>query len=117
MLRFFQRIQDTGATVVSTHHDNKEGAKAGGGSPVTMTGSGAFSGDADTIVSVELPRGEKQSESMCRNLNFTLRNSPHVGARSMQMQDDGHIVYDTEPIFTDEASAEVDGGAHAAPSI
>lgn len=112
MLHFFQRIQDAGITVVATHHDNKEGARAGGGSPVTMTGSGAFAGDADTIVSVELPRGERQGESMGRNLNFTLRNSPAIGARSMQMQEDGHIIYDTEPIHRDEEEETGD-----APSI
>lgn len=115
MLSFFQRVQDAGITVVATHHDNKEGARAGGGSPVTMTGSGAFSGDADTIVSVELPRGETQSESMVRNLNFTLRNSPHVGARSMQMQDDGHIIYDTSPV--NKAEEEVEERADDAPPI
>ena len=106
MLRFFQRIQDAGVTVVATHHDNKEGARAGGGSPVSMTGSGAFSGDADTIVSVELPRSERQGESTCRNLNFTLRNSPHVPARSMMMQDDGHLIYDTMPIAPPEDDAD-----------
>jgi hypothetical protein len=112
MLRFFQRIQDAGITVVATHHDNKEGARAGGGSPVTMTGSGAFSGDADTIISVELPRGEQLGESVVRNLNFTLRNSPHVGARSMQMQDDGHIIYDTSPV---NREAEEDDDDDAPP--
>lgn len=101
MLRFFQRIQDLGITVVTTHHDNKDGARAGGGSSTTMTGSGAFAGDADTIISVELPRNVTEEEPK-RNLNFLCRNSPAIGPRSMEMRDDGHLIYDTAPITADE---------------
>lgn len=106
MLRFFQRIQDAGITVVATHHDNKEGARAGGGSAVSMTGSGAFSGDADTIVSVELPKGESINTSRKRNLNFTLRNSPAVGPRSMEITEDGKIIYDSEPTWAETEEGE-----------
>lgn len=101
MLRFFQRIQDLGITVIATHHDNKDGARAGGGSSVSMTGSGAFAGDCDTIISVELPRDVSEEEPK-RNLNFLTRNSPAIGPRSVEMHEDGHLVYDTQPIIADE---------------
>lgn len=105
-LGFFERMQNEGITVVATHHDNKEGAKAGGGDPLTMTGSGAWSGDADTIVSVQVPKGHDQ-ESPRRNLRFLLRNAPAIGARAMEMQDDGTILYSPEPAgdWNDEKSA------------
>lgn len=93
MLSFFERVNDQGITVVSTHHDNKNSAKAGGGDPTGMTGSGAWAGDPDTIISVELPHGEKYTESTIRNLVFTLRNSPALAPRGMAMQDDGSILY------------------------
>ena len=117
MLRFFERLQDAGITVVATHHDSKDGARAGGGSAITMTGSGAFSGDADTIVSVELPKGETWETSTRRNLNFLLRNAAPVGPRSAEMQgDSATILYDSEPVF-----AEPDHGSNeatiVAPSI
>lgn len=118
MLGFFQRIQDQGITVIATHHDNKEGARAGGGSAVNMTGSGSFAGDADTIVSVELPRGESLNESKRRNFNFLLRNAPSIGARSMEIQEDGHIVYDRHPYNPDEVeAADLGDDAVPAPSI
>lgn len=93
MLSFFERLNDEGITVVATHHDNKSSAKSGGGDPTGMTGSGAWAGDPDTIVSVELPRSDKYTESVRRNLVFTLRNSPTIAPRGMTMQDDGSIVY------------------------
>lgn len=93
MLAFFERLNDHGITVVATHHDNKTAARTGGGDPLGMTGSGAWSGDPDTIVSVSLPVGDQLHSSKRRNVNFTLRNSPSISPRSFEMQDDGHILY------------------------
>lgn len=110
VLHFFQRLQDAGVTVVATHHDNKEGARSGGGSTLNMTGSGAFGGDADTIIGIELPHGEDEN-SPHRNINFMLRNAPAIGPRSFEMRDDGMIVYDTEPYYAEaEATAGGTGG-------
>lgn len=117
MLGFFQRIQDQGITVIATHHDNKDGARAGGGSAVNMTGSAAFAGDADTIISVELPRGEKLNTSRKRNYNFLLRNAPSIGPRSMEIQEDGHIVYDRSAFNPDEEEEDPGEDALHAPSI
>lgn len=96
LLQFYERIQDQGITVVTCHHDNKTYARAGGGNPLGMTGVGAFAGDADTIVSVSVPPG-KTTEDPQRNLHFTFRNAPSIGARGMEMGGDGSIVYSTEP--------------------
>jgi 5S rRNA maturation endonuclease (ribonuclease M5) len=92
LLHFFERVQDLGVTVITCHHDNKTFARQGGGNPLGMTGSGSFSGDFDTIVSISLPKG-KTIEDPERNMHFLMRNAPSVGARGMQMGDDGHIVY------------------------
>jgi RecA-family ATPase len=48
MLAFFERMNDEGITVVATHHNRK--ANSRGGEMDAMTGSGAFAGDADTVV-------------------------------------------------------------------
>lgn len=92
LLAFAQRLQDAGITVVLTHHDNKTYAKSGGGDPLGMTGAGAFAGDADTIVSVSIPKGQS-IESRERNLHFLLRNAPSLPARAMRMGEDGRIAY------------------------
>lgn len=89
MLNLFARMQDAGLTVIFTHHDNKEGARAGGGSPISMTGSGAFAGDADTIVSVSLPKGEHLDTSTKRNMHFTLRNAPILSPRGVEITEEG----------------------------
>lgn len=94
LLGFFERLNDEGITVVATHHDNKTFARSGGGDPLGMTGSGAWAGDPDTIVSVQLPRGESLNNSVKRNVNFTLRNSPAIAPRGFEMTDSG-IVYST----------------------
>jgi hypothetical protein len=109
ILRFFERLQDAGITVVATHHDNKEGARNGGGSTLHMTGSGAFGGDADTLIGIELPHGEDEN-SPHRNINFMLRNAPAIGPRSFEMTEDGQLIYDTEPFY---AEAEPTTGAEA----
>lgn len=105
VLDFFQRIQEQGITVVATHHDNKESAKARGGDPVGMTGSGAFGGDPDSIVSIELPRGDPR-DSTRRNLHFTLRNAPAIYPRGMWIQEDGRIMYSTEAFALQEEGEE-----------
>lgn len=107
ILSFYERLQNEGITVVTTHHDNKTAARSGGGDPIGMTGAGDFAGDADTIVSVSLPRGKKIEDPQ-RNLSFLLRNSPSIGARGMEMQSDGHIVYSTEMFgdFADDSDAD-----------
>jgi hypothetical protein len=115
VLGFFERVQDEGITVVTTHHDSKESAKTRGGEALGMTGSGAFGGDPDSVVSIELPRGEDYATSPRRNLNFLLRNAPSIGARSMEIKDDSKIVYSTDPL----GYIEEDDGANleALPSI
>lgn len=105
LLHFFERLQDSGVTVVTTHHDNKTYSRQGGGDPLGMTGVGAFAGDADTIVSVSIPKGMTIEEPI-RNLHFTLRNAPSISARGMRMGEDGHIVYSTSAY---DNSADDDG--------
>ena len=109
MLHFFERCQNAGVTVIATHHDNKAGARGGGGTVLDMTGSGAFGGDADTIVSVALPHGQRL-ESPERELHFLLRNAPSPSARSMRMTDDGTIEYGLSPV-----AAEATPGAEQPP--
>lgn len=96
LLNFFARLQDNGITVVSTHHDNKTYSRAGGGNPLGMTGVGAFAGDADTIVSVGIPKGS-DVDSPLRNLHFTLRNAQAISAKGLQMTEIGQLVYSNEP--------------------
>jgi hypothetical protein len=96
MLMFFERLNGEGITVVATHHDSKSAARARGGDPLDMTGSGAWAGDPDTLISIELPRGENHRTSVKRNVNFTLRNAPAIGGRAFEMHEDG-IAYHMEP--------------------
>jgi hypothetical protein len=70
-----------------------------------MTGSGSFAGDADTIISVEVPK-DHDLNSPHRNLNFTLRNAPAIQPRSMEITEDGIIRYSDEPIFGEAGTAE-----------
>ncbi len=97
MLGFFESLQDEGITVVTTHHDGKAATRMGGGDPLSMTGSGAFAGDPDTLVSISLPYGVKDTNDPRRNLHFTLRNAPAIGARGMEISSDGKITYATTP--------------------
>lgn len=89
-------IKAAGVTVVLTHHDNKSASRQGGGDPLGMTGSGAFAGDADTIVSISVPYGLKV-EDPHRNVNFTVRNGPAPSGRAMVF-DDERLLYLPEPI-------------------
>lgn len=101
MLSLFERLNAEGITVVATHHDNKASVKGGGGDPAAMTGSGAWVGDPDTIISIELPEGEDHRTSLKRTMNFTLRNAPMIGSRAFTMTDHG-IEYHNEGWETDE---------------
>lgn len=114
VLGFFERVQNEGITVVTTHHDSKASARSRGGDALGMTGSGAWGGDPDSIVSIELPRGEDYATSPCRNMNFLLRNAPSVGPRSMEIRDDGKIIYSTEPVGLEIEEGEADASL---PSI
>lgn len=116
ILHFFETLQDEGITVVATHHDNKEGARKGGGSTLDMTGSGAFGGDADTIIGIELPHGETET-SPHRNVTFMLRNAPSPGPRSFEMTDDGQMIYDTEPYYAEPPESTGSESIVAQPAI
>lgn len=107
MLQFFSRLQDEGITVVATHHDNKASSRGGGGDALSMTGSGAWAGDPDTIISVALPKGDSLSSSTRRNLHFTLRNSPPIAPRGFELHNDETLRYTLDahgPSDSDEAS-------------
>ena len=97
LLGFFERINNLGITVIYTHHDSKDSARARGGDALGMTGSGAIAGDPDSIVSIALPPGDTWGESTRRNLHFTLRNSPAISSRSMAIHESGYLTYSTEP--------------------
>lgn len=102
MLSFFERINGEGITVVATHHDTKDASRHRGGDIYGMTGSGAFVGDPDTIMSIELPYGDDMRTSTRRNIHFTLRNAPSVPGRAFQMNEDGHLTYANETWDTEE---------------
>lgn len=110
MLRFFERVQDEGITVVATHHDNKEAGRKGGGDAIDMTGASAWGGNPDTIVSITLPQGEDHRTSTKRNLQFLCRNSPFSGTRAFTMDEHTGLVYQTEPFgWEDETSTTMEG--------
>lgn len=93
MLRnLVEPIKSMGVSVVLTHHDNKAAGRQGGGDPLGMTGSGAFAGDADTIISVSVPK-EMTVKDCYRNLDFTLRNAPAPATRSMRFTEDERLAY------------------------
>lgn len=103
MLHFVERLNDEGIAVVMVHHDNKEGDKYGGGDPRYMTGSGAWAGDVDGIVSITLPHGEARDTGTRRNLRFLLRNAPSPGARGFEFNGRGAE-------YTHEAFIETEAG-------
>lgn len=90
LLEFYARLQDNGIAVITCHHDKK--SERGNGDMAAMTGSGAFAGDADSIVSVALPKHE-DPESGRRDLHFVFRSAPSVAPRGMEMTETGLIVY------------------------
>ncbi len=97
MLEFFESLQDEGITVVSTHHDGKAASRQGGGDTLAMTGSGAFAGDPDTLVSIGMPFGVRDLNDPRRNLHFTLRNAASLDARGMEISKEGRIMYSPDP--------------------
>lgn len=113
-LQFFERVQQLGVTVVTSHHDNKSAAKTGGGDPLGITGSGAWAGDADTVVSIGLPHGDSFDTSTRRNLYFTLRNGPPVSARGMELVGEFAKIVPSPAPF---GGAEPEDGTDGQPSI
>lgn len=116
LLGFFERVQDQGITVVAVHHDNKAGSKSSHGDPASMTGSGAWAGDPDTIVSVTKPRGVSIQEPK-RNLNFTLRNAPSIDARGYQLLEDGRSDYSLASFDTSAEGTATQDNAYILPTI
>ena len=106
MLRFAERLNDYGIAVVLVHHDNKEGDKYGGGDPRYMTGSGAWAGDVDGIVSLSLPRGEPRDTGTRRNLHFLLRNAQSPSSRGFEL-DGTRATYSLSPYDEDEKEGDV----------
>lgn len=98
LLGFIERICDQGITVIAVHHDNKSGAKEGSSGPLSMTGSGAFAGDPDTIISISRPKGVMESQPQ-RNIDFTVRNGPMILPCGFEMQADSSIRYTPEPWY------------------
>lgn len=99
LLGFFERLQDEGITVIFVHHDNKAAAKAGGTDSTSMTGSGAFAGDADTLVHVGVPKGHELA-SPYRNLHFDTRNAETPSSRGFEILGEGNaarILYSPTP--------------------
>lgn len=110
-LRFFERCQDLGVTVITTHHDTKGSARTGGGDPLGITGAGAWSGDADTIVSIALPEGH-DIQSNQRNMHFTLRNAAPLMPKGVELQPIGDR--DSKLLYGDSylpAEVEEEGSA------
>lgn len=97
-LGFAEELGRRGVTVLYVHHDNKAGAQAGGGDLTSVTGSGAWVGDADTIVSVARPKDYPKDR---RLLWFTLRNRPDPGPRQITMKD-GWLKYSTDTDYVAE---------------
>jgi len=118
ILGFFERLNDQGITVIYTHHDNKGGAAPGAaGSSADMTGSGAFSGDPDSIVNLTLPRGERWETSRLRNISYLLRNAPSPSMKGMEIHENGTLSYSDMPHGNDPAAAAEDGSEDSAPSL
>lgn len=101
ILHFAERLTREGITVVMTHHDNKEADKNGGGDPAGMTGSGAFAGDADSIISIQRAPGT-QRESLRRNVHFLLRNAPAPPPKGFELTEDGKPLWRAETWVEDE---------------
>lgn len=92
MLHFSERLNDVGITSILLHHDNKDSDRGGGGDPSGMTGSGAWAGDVDTIVSISRPKGVLRQEPK-RNLTFLLRNAPAPADKGFTLGEDASVTY------------------------
>lgn len=101
ILHFAEKLNDEGISVIMVHHDNKAASRHGGGDPDSMTGSGAWAGDPDTIVSITLPRDEPRDTGTRRNVKFLLRNAPSPSARGFRLDDEGRIHWLMDP-FTED---------------
>jgi hypothetical protein len=100
VLQFAQRLNDEGIAVIMVHHDNKSGSRHGGGSPDDMTGSGAFAGDADSILSITRPPGTAHEDTR-RNLTFLLRNAPSPPPKGLTLLDGRLTWHDDVLVETD----------------
>jgi hypothetical protein len=105
ILRFAERLTDEGMAVVMVHHDNKSGSKHGGGDPDDMTGSGAFAGDADSILSIVRPAFVSKEQPK-RNLHFLLRNAVSPAPRGFEWGDGAVIWHDEAFIDHEEGDTE-----------
>jgi hypothetical protein len=105
ILGFAERCTDEGLTVVMLHHDNKASDAQGGGDPAGMTGSGAWAGDADTIISISRPAGQKR-DSRRRNVSFLCRNAPSPAGKGFELTEDGQALWVPNTWIEDEAEAE-----------
>jgi 5S rRNA maturation endonuclease (ribonuclease M5) len=95
-LHFAERLNRLGVTVVLLHHDNKEADVRLGGDPAGMTGSAAWAGDVDTIVSVWRTRQMKREDPK-RNLHFLMRNdSSIVPDKGFLLNETGSVVWQGE---------------------
>ena len=108
VIQFARELNREGIATILTHHDSKTGARNRGGSNLDMTAGDVLAGAADTIISVQLPKGDAQ-ESARRNLRFSkIRNAPPVGPRGFEMKE-GVLHYQSEPHdFADDAIATAD---------
>lgn len=94
-LHFAERLNRLGITVVLVHHDNKESDKQGGGDPAGMTGSGAWAGDVDSIISVSRPSGFPRDDTR-RNVGFLLRNAPSPDPQGFMLPEQGPMVWQAD---------------------
>ncbi len=94
ILHFAERLNDNGIAAVMVHHDNKSGSKHGGGDPDDMTGSGAFAGDVDGIMSIVRPAGVEKEEPK-RNMKFLLRNGESPAMKGFTWNN-GHVIWHDE---------------------
>jgi len=100
MLHFMERLTRHNITAVAMHHDNKAADKTGGGDPSGMTGSGAWAGDVDSIISISRPPGQER-ESSKRNVRFLLRNAPSPSARGFELHESGRVLWTPEAWYED----------------
>lgn len=101
MLHFAEQLNDLGMSVVLVHHDNKSASRHGGGSADDMTGSGAFAGDVDSILSIERPAGVPH-EMVKRNVNFLLRNAPSPNPKGYELRENGKLAWSDEGWILEE---------------
>lgn len=104
ILHFAERLNDHGIAAVMVHHDNKSGSRHGGGDPDDMTGSGAFAGDVDSILSITRPAGVEKEEPK-RNMKFLLRNGESPALKGFTWNN-GHVVWHDEGFIQQDEGDE-----------